>query len=48
MILPNGRIYGSQILDQLAKKLNLREGFVRDPVTGEEVEKSVLRKVYIM
>jgi len=48
VILPNGRIYGSERLDLLARKLKLPEGIVRDPTTGEELEKSMWRKVYIM
>ncbi|KAF8244717.1 hypothetical protein K440DRAFT_4421 [Wilcoxina mikolae CBS 423.85] len=48
VILPNGRIYGRERLDLLASKLNLPAGKVRDPTTGEELEASMLRKVYIM
>jgi hypothetical protein len=35
-------------LELLASKLNLPAGIIRDPTTGEEVEASKLRKVYIM
>jgi macrophage erythroblast attacher len=48
VMLPNGRIYGRERLELLASKLNLQAGIVRDPTTGEEVEASSLRKVYVM
>jgi macrophage erythroblast attacher len=48
VILPNGRIYGRERLELLASKLNLPAGKMRDPTTGEELDASMLRKVYIM
>jgi macrophage erythroblast attacher len=48
VILPNGRIYGRERLELLARKLDLPENIIRDPTTGEEMEKSKMRKVYIM
>ena len=48
VILPNGRVYGRERLELLASKLNLPAGTVRDPTTGDVIEVSQLRKVYIM
>ncbi|KAA8915080.1 CTLH/CRA C-terminal to lish motif domain-containing protein [Sphaerosporella brunnea] len=48
VMMPNGRIYGRERLEVLARKLGLPKGMVRDPTTGEDVEEKRLRKVYIM
>jgi macrophage erythroblast attacher len=51
VVLPNGRIYGSERLKAFNKKVGTESGWVRDPVGGihgdawREVE---VRKVYIM
>lgn len=48
VVLPNMRIYGKAQLYEFAKRIGLREGLVRDPVTGEEFEEARVRPVYIM
>lgn len=47
VVLPNGRIYGRQRLYDMSKKVGVREGWVRDPTTGEEFEEKVVKKVFI-
>ncbi|PUU80514.1 CTLH/CRA C-terminal to lish motif domain-domain-containing protein [Tuber borchii] len=48
VVLPNGRIYGRERLEELASKLGLPEEKIRDPTTGEEWDRSTVRKVFIM
>lgn len=51
VVLPNGRIYGSERLAAFNKKVGTDSGFVRDPVGGMEgvlYEETELLKVYIM
>lgn len=47
IVLPNMRIYGRAQLTDFAKRIGMREGWVRDPVTGEEFEEGKVRPVYI-
>lgn len=47
-MLPNGRIYGREVIELLASKLDLKAGWIRDPTTGEEYPADSMRKVYIM
>ena len=52
IVLPNGRIYGRDRLEELQRKLaggvgEIAEGEVRDPTTGEVFEWGEVRKVYI-
>ncbi|KAK6350612.1 GID complex subunit containing RING finger motif, variant 2 [Orbilia javanica] len=47
IVLPNGRVYGTKRLAELAGKLDLGDGKYRDPISGEEFEKSEVRKVFI-
>jgi macrophage erythroblast attacher len=51
VVLPNGRIYGSERLRVFNEKVGTEEGWVRDPVgglTGEKWKDSEVRKVYIL
>lgn len=48
VVLPNGRIYGRQRLEDLAVKLGLPQGKIRDPTTGDEWDYSTVRNVFIM
>ncbi|EXJ62761.1 hypothetical protein A1O7_03200 [Cladophialophora yegresii CBS 114405] len=48
VVLPNGRIYGRERLEELQRKLIGKEGEVRDPTTGESFTWDQVRKVYIM
>ncbi|EMD92565.1 hypothetical protein COCC4DRAFT_189886 [Bipolaris maydis ATCC 48331] len=51
VVLPNGRIYGSERLRIFNEKVGTEPGWVRDPVaglTGEKWKESEVRKVYIM
>ncbi|KAL7267368.1 GID complex subunit containing RING finger motif [Rhizina undulata] len=48
VVLPNGRIYGRERLEELAAKIGLGGGKVRDPTTGEEWGWDKVRKVFIM
>lgn len=51
VVLPNGRIYGSERLRVFNEKVGTEEGWVRDPftgVTGEKWRESEVRKVYVM
>ena len=52
IVLPNGRIYGRERLEELQRKLaggvgEIGEGEVRDPATGEKFSWDEVRKVYI-
>ncbi|GAO14162.1 hypothetical protein UVI_02037550 [Ustilaginoidea virens] len=47
MLLPNGRVYGSQSLQDQAKKAGLPETMVKDLQTGEVFAAEGLKKVYI-
>ncbi|KAK6506830.1 GID complex subunit containing RING finger motif [Arthrobotrys musiformis] len=47
IVLPNGRVYGTRRLADLATKLGLDNGKYRDPISGEEFEKAETRKVFI-
>ncbi|KAK6534817.1 GID complex subunit containing RING finger motif [Arthrobotrys megalospora] len=47
VVLPNGRVYGTKRLADLAGKLGLQEDKIRDPISGEEYEKTEVRKVFI-
>ncbi|KAF1915590.1 CTLH/CRA C-terminal to lish motif domain-containing protein [Ampelomyces quisqualis] len=51
VVLPNGRIYGSDRLRAFNKKVGTESGWVRDPVggiKGEVWKETEVRKVYIM
>jgi macrophage erythroblast attacher len=51
VVLPNGRIYGSERLRVFNEKVGTEEGFVRDPaggLSGERWHESEVRKVYVM
>jgi macrophage erythroblast attacher len=51
VVLPNGRIYGSERLKVFNEKIGTEEGWVRDPVgglSGEKWKDSEVRKVYVM
>ncbi|EWC45616.1 protein FYV10 [Drechslerella stenobrocha 248] len=47
VVLPNGRVYGTRRLEDLASKLGLAAGKVKDPVTAEEWDSEEVRKVFI-
>ncbi|KAF3938670.1 hypothetical protein ABW19_dt0206195 [Dactylella cylindrospora] len=47
VVLPNGRVYGTRRLEELAAKLGLEDGRVKDPITGEEWDAGEVRKVFI-
>lgn len=47
IVLPNGRVYGTKRLSDLAGKLGLDGGKYRDPISGEEFERGEVRKVFI-
>ena len=52
IVLPNGRVYGRDRLQDLQRKLaggvgEIGEGDVRDPTTGEVFNWGEVRKVYI-
>jgi macrophage erythroblast attacher len=46
--LPNGRVYSQANLEAWGKKQGVHPGMVRDPLTLEEWDLSVLRKVFVM
>jgi macrophage erythroblast attacher len=51
-LLPNGRVYGKERLDDYARKSGLSSdipegGEVKDPVTGQTYPRSLLKKVFI-
>lgn len=48
VVLPNGRIYGREGLEELAAKLGLPPGRIRDPTTSEEWDYEMVQKVFIM
>ncbi|KAF1935802.1 protein FYV10 [Clathrospora elynae] len=51
VVLPNGRIYGSEKLRMFNEKVGTEAGWIRDPVgglTGEKWKDSEVRKVYVM
>ncbi|CAO2649284.1 Nn.00g066690.m01.CDS01 [Neocucurbitaria sp. VM-36] len=51
VVLPNGRIYGSERLRLFNEKVGTEKGWVRDPISGVVGEKwmeSEVRKVYVM
>ncbi|KAF2259594.1 protein FYV10 [Lojkania enalia] len=51
VVLPNGRIYGSERLQSYNEKVGTEKGWVRDPVggaAGEKWRESDVRKVFIM
>ncbi|KAH8724768.1 CTLH/CRA C-terminal to lish motif domain-containing protein [Phaeosphaeriaceae sp. PMI808] len=51
VVLPNGRIYGSERLEAFNKKVGTEAGWVRDPVDGikgDAWKEDEVRKVYIM
>lgn len=47
LLLPNGRAYGRERLEECAKKANLEKGRVKDLRTGEVYKMDQLKKVYI-
>lgn len=47
VVLPNGRVYGTKKLEDLAAKLALEPGKVKDPTTGEEWDASEVKKIFI-
>lgn len=47
VVLPNGRIYGSERLKRGNEKLGTKAGKVRDPWDGTEFDEISVRKVYI-
>jgi macrophage erythroblast attacher len=47
MLLPNGRAYGRQRLEEQAKKAGLPPGIVKDQITDETFSWDSLKKVYI-
>ncbi|EPS42289.1 hypothetical protein H072_3755 [Dactylellina haptotyla CBS 200.50] len=47
VVLPNGRVYGTKRLEDLAGKLGLEAGWVKDPITGEEWDGAEVRKIFI-
>lgn len=51
VVLPNGRIYGSDRLKAFNKKVGTEAGWVKDPVgglNGDAWRDSEVRKVYIL
>lgn len=51
VVLPNGRVYGKERLKMFNEKVNMEEGWVRDPVEGlggTKWRESEVRKVFIM
>ncbi|KND92335.1 Protein FYV10 [Tolypocladium ophioglossoides CBS 100239] len=46
-LLPNGSVYGTERLEDQAKKAGLPQTLVKDPRTGEVYPVDVLKKVYI-
>jgi len=48
LVLPNGRIYGRDRLEDVGRKMNVVDGIVRDPTTGEEFGWGEVGKVYIL
>jgi macrophage erythroblast attacher len=51
VVLPSGRIYGSDRLKAFNKKVGTESGWIRDPVggiKGEAWRESEVRKVYIL
>ncbi|KAK2592506.1 GID complex subunit containing RING finger motif [Conoideocrella luteorostrata] len=47
LLLPNGRVYGSQRLQEQAKKAGLPPNLVKDPQTGDVYPGEGLKKVYM-
>ncbi|KAK3302404.1 CTLH/CRA C-terminal to lish motif domain-containing protein [Chaetomium strumarium] len=47
MLLPNGRLYGKERLEEYAAKSGLAPGKVKDLVTGEVYSTDELRKVFV-
>lgn len=47
MLLPNGRVYGKQRLEEQAAKAGLPPQIVRDLYTGDTFNADLLKKVYI-
>lgn len=47
VVLPNGRIYGSDRLRRANEKLGTEKGRVRDPWDGSEWDETRMRKVFI-
>jgi macrophage erythroblast attacher len=51
VVLPSGRVYGSDRLKAFNKKVGTESGWIRDPVggiKGEAWRESEVRKVYIL
>jgi len=51
VVLPNGRVYGSERLRVFNEKVGTEKGYVRDPVSGingDVWNESDVRKVYVM
>ncbi|KAL7788295.1 CTLH/CRA C-terminal to lish motif domain-containing protein [Trichoderma ceciliae] len=46
-LLPNGRVYGKERLEDYAKKSGLPPSMVKDPITGEVFLVELLKKVFI-
>jgi macrophage erythroblast attacher len=47
VMLPNGRVYGSEKLFRVNEKLGTEKGMVRDPLDGTLYDASKVKKVYI-
>ncbi|MBE7179764.1 MAG: hypothetical protein INR71_00905, partial [Terriglobus roseus] len=47
VVLPNGRIYGSERLRRINEKLGTERDRVRDPLDGAEFDEAAVRKVFI-
>lgn len=47
IVLPNGRIYGHERLLAMSATFGMPNGKIKDPITGDVFDESVIRKVYI-
>lgn len=48
VVLPNGRVYGLERLEEYARKCEPNAAYVRDPVTNEAFSRQQLTKVFIL
>lgn len=47
VVLPNGKIYGSERLRRANEKMGTPKGRVRDPLDGKEFDEASVKKVFI-
>jgi macrophage erythroblast attacher len=46
VVLPNGRVYGRERLKAISAKVGLKQGWFKDPTTGEVFEEAQAKQIF--